>query len=133
MLSQGTINALMTGTLVAVPAIGGVWAVNQIPWVKDQKSWAKALVQGGIGIAGLTLMKSAMAKKLSSGIIAGGVMQLILPYVPNIKFGAGRRFTPAELASLQTMGRPVGIPNNGMGKPVTVPGAMAGRGRASNR
>jgi len=134
LLPQTTVNALITGLMIAAPAIGGVWAINQIPWVKDQKPWAKALVQAAMGALGLTFLRGSLAKKISSGVIAGGGMQLILPYVPGVKFGAGRRFTPSELAALQTMGKPRQIPgdNNVMGKPVYAPG-MAGRSRNSNR
>lgn len=136
LISQTTINALMTGTLVAVPALGGVWIINQIPWVKDQRPWIKASIQAGLGITGLTLLRGAMMKKLSSGVIAGGMMQLVFPYIPGLKFGAGRRLTTSELAALQTgkgyrwSGAAKWPGNNSMGKPETV---IAGRGRQSNR
>lgn len=136
LLSQTTINALTTGTLIAVPALGGIWIINQIPWVKDQKAWIKAAIQAGFGITGLTLLKGAMAKKLSSGVIAGGMMQLVFPYLPGLKFGAGRRLTPAELASLQTgkgqrFGKTTSWPGqNRTGKPVDI---ISGRGRFANR
>ena len=106
-LSGRTVNALWKAAMIVFPALVGVWAVNQIPWVKEQRPWIKSLVQAAAGIMGLSFVKTTWAKMIASGVLTGGVLTLVMPYMPEpFRLTGGRGFTTDELTELQ-MGIPV--------------------------
>ena len=117
-LSGRTVNALWKAAMIVFPALVGVWAVNQIPWVKEQRPWIKSLVQAAAGILGLSFVRTTWGKMIASGVLTGGVLTLVMPYMPEqFRLTGGRGFTADELTELQ-MGIPVQLgKNRSMGIP----------------
>lgn len=140
MMTNRTINALINGATIGGTAIASTLAVNKIPVIRDQNSWVKAAAQAGSGILGILFSKNLMAKKAWSGVVAGALMSVVLPLLPEGMrvFGAARNLSSAELAELQTMGRPFSIAQSSqsMGRPVNVSTATApvmGNSRGNRR
>jgi hypothetical protein len=123
-----TMNALVDGAVVGGSAIGSTWVLNMIPWIKDQTSWMKALIQAGIGAVGVGMVRNPWGKKAMAGMIAGGAISLAMPFMPEgFKFSGGRAFSANELQELQTMGVPYSIPgaSTRIGVPYSIPGASS--------
>lgn len=135
LIKGNTVNAIVDGFLVGGGAVGTTFAMNMIPFVKDQKAWIKALIQAGIGSVGIGLFKDKYVKKLMAGAVAGAAISLIIPFMPDsFKFSGGRDFTEAELEEIQSMGVPVSITDRSMSGPVRIReisenAAISGRGR----
>lgn len=129
LLTGRTANIVIDGATIGAGALGSVFALSKTPWVKDQAAWMKALIAAGIGVAGITLIKQPMAKKLFTGSIVGSAISLALPYMPEgFKFSGGRPLAPAEMNYLRT-GKPFV-----MGKPASIPQpSVAGRSNYRSR
>ena len=110
LISGKTVNAITDGVLVGGGAVGSTFALNMIPFVKEQNAWIKAAIQAGVGVLGMGMFKNAYVKKLMAGSVAGAAISMIIPLMPeSFKFAGGREFTEDELLELQQMGIPVSI------------------------
>lgn len=130
LMRNRTINALVNGAVIGLSALAGLFLVNKIPWIQDQKSWVKASIQGGIGALAVVILKTPMYKKSASGLIAGAAITLAMPWMPEgLQFApttaGAAQLTAQELRDLQTLG----IPANIMGKPTDY-AAIATMGRS---
>lgn len=134
LLTQQTLNTVIDGILIGGSAIGTTVGVNKIPVIRDLRPLFKSLIQTGSGIATIAMIKDKYAKKVGMGFIVGGAITAILPYLPEgMKVFGGRPFTPGELASMRTMGKPFNINANTMGKPVNIPNSTYAGSGDSNR
>lgn len=124
LFSGKTVNAIVDGAIVGGGAVGSTFALNMMPWVKEQNAWIKALIQAAVGVLGIGVFKNAQVKKLMAGSIAGGAISMIIPLMPeSFRFAGGREFTESELSELQNMGIPVSISDpdeSSMGIPVSI-------------
>ena len=124
LMSNRHINALVKGGMTGASTVGSTWAINFVPWVKDQKTWVKSLIQAAIGLAIFTFgRRKPLVQLVGVGFMSGAAVTQILPLINQKVFG--RRFTPRELYELQTMGVPVQIgpgatSNRTMGVPVKI-------------
>jgi len=113
LLDKKTVDALISAGAVGVSAVGSTFLINKIPFIRDQKSWIKALTQAGIMIAGIPFAAHPVVKQFLSGFGTGAAISLIIPFLPEgFRFGgstSGRRFNAQELAELQTIGKPIKI------------------------
>jgi len=107
MLSKKTMDAIKASSVTGLAALGSTFAIQKLPYIKDQTSWIKAAVQGVMGLIMLPVFKQPVMKQIGGGFITGAAISLAIPYMPEgFRFGKGRGFTNAELAQLQTVGRP---------------------------
>lgn len=128
LLSQQTINTIIDGLLIGGGAIGSTVAANTVPFLKDQRALIKSLGQAGIGAVSLGMFKDKYIKKLSMGMIVGGAISAILPFLPSdLKVFGGRPFNASELSSLR-VGKPFSL-----GRPVSVPAPSMAGGKSSYR
>ncbi len=122
---------------MAAEATGGAilssMIVNKAPMIKDQTTTAKSLLQGGIGLAAVMLVKNRHVKSLGAGAIIAAVMGVardVLKVNPLSGPSAGSaRLSPSEMARL-TNGQ-MGLPlRDRMGVPLSTAPANAGFPRA---
>lgn len=115
-------------------AAGGVatsMIVNKAPVLKDQGRAAKALIQGGIGLAAILFIRNKHVKSLGAGAViaaAMGVAREFLKVEPLAGPSAGSRtLTPSEMARV-TGGMNMPLPG-GMNAPLGSAPANSGFGR----
>lgn len=121
-LSQQTMNTIIDGALIGTGAVGSTVVVNKTPFVKDLNQWFKAAIQAGLGMTLMTFFKDKYVKKVSMGMVVGSAISITLPLLPEgMKVFGRRRFSPAELRKLQTLGKPtpIGRPMS-IGRPVSL-------------
>lgn len=121
-LSQQTMNTIIDGALIGTGAVGSTVVVNKTPFVKDLNQWFKAAIQAGLGMTLMTFFKDKYVKKVSMGMVVGSAISITLPLLPEgMKVFGRRRFSPAELKKLQTLGKPqtYGRPQ-AIGRPVSI-------------
>jgi len=140
LISQATINTIIDGVAIGGSAIGSTFLMGLLPYVKDQNAWIKALIQGGSGVFMISLVKDKYLKKAGMGMVVGSAISAALPLLPeSFKVFGRRKFSPAELHKLQTMGygqSRVGRPYK-LGRPVSLQSVESSpaplMGRSSNR
>lgn len=119
LMSNQTINLLVKGGTVAGSILGSTWAINYTPWIRDRKPWQKALAQAAGGLLLWMFSRRPLVRLAALGLVSSAGITAALPYINQKMFG--RRFSPSELAQLQTMGVPTAIgPSNGMGVPTSI-------------
>ena len=118
-------------TMAVTAAAGGVvssMVVNKAPMIKDQSKMVKSLLQSGIGMAAIFLLRNKHAKSLGAGAVIAGVMSLVketLKVDPLAGPAAGAaRLSPAEMSRLTggALGMPIG--ERAMSMPIA--GQMSG-------
>lgn len=131
-------NIALNSGVIAGSAILSTVAINNIPMVKDLRSWQKALIQGlvAIGVISFTPRRMVWTKKFFGGAAVGSALNFFLPYFPGAFRLQGRsRPLSAEEMKHLTMGMPYKISGAGgkhMGVPATfntmgVPATLAGK------
>lgn len=135
MKTNPMVKEFVDGGTIAGSAVGSSMLMNMVPMLRNLNPWVRGLMLALPGAVIVGTARNRTMKAIGKGAVTGGMLTLILPFIPETqKVFGGRRLTAGEMDMIKrTLGVPINIANNkAMGLPIDITSQTMGAGNNSN-